>query len=232
MSETIRNDTIRIDKGALISINTEFEWRVYANATLAGLSELIPIPLVDLAFSRWFQQRIVTSIAKHRGYDLPNESVVMINQSRGCGCFGLLVTLPFELIKRIFRTVAYVFTIHAAAKSLSENWQRAFLLDHSMRRGHLDNWKEAQMTNKAIHETLKSQSVDPFLHLAREVIAQSKHTLRSMFLASREHVEDETVTAAKSRLNQGWAGIQNDLVTLAKQYDTTRRIVVEDSQLV
>ncbi len=200
------------------TINTEFDWRIYADATFAGLSELIPIPMVDWVFSEMFRRRVAASIARQRGRDIPPESLKAVNR-QGCGCLFLLLFLPIEVVKRVSRTILYFFTIYAAARSLSANWQRAFLLDYSIQRGHLDKPLKAQVTAEAIEKTLKANKKDPLLQLAREVIGQSRHILRSMMRVSRQNKEDETVDAAREQMASSWENVRGNLVELAWHYD-------------
>ena len=46
------------------------DWRVYADATCAGLSVLFPIPLVDMVFEGVFRRRMPGTIGKARGVKL------------------------------------------------------------------------------------------------------------------------------------------------------------------
>src|SRR5215204_38749 len=47
---------------------TAFDWAVYGNATLAGLSILIPIPFLDSVFEWFFSQQILPTLIGRRGY--------------------------------------------------------------------------------------------------------------------------------------------------------------------
>lgn len=50
---------------------TAFNWAIYAGATLAGLSVLIPLPLLDVAFEQLFRRRMPGSIARARSRQIP-----------------------------------------------------------------------------------------------------------------------------------------------------------------
>ena len=55
-------DQIRNPKSVIRS--SGFDWRIYADATCAGLSVLIPLPFVDTAFETVFRRRIPGTIAR------------------------------------------------------------------------------------------------------------------------------------------------------------------------
>ena len=52
-------------------VETSFDWAMYADATYAGLSALIPVIGVDWLFEQYFKRRIPSAIAKGRGQKLP-----------------------------------------------------------------------------------------------------------------------------------------------------------------
>lgn len=43
---------------------TQFDWQIYADTTFAGLSLLILIPLLDVAFEWFFRRRMAHTIAR------------------------------------------------------------------------------------------------------------------------------------------------------------------------
>lgn len=216
-------------------INTEFDWRIYADATFSGLSELIPIPMIDWLFARLFWRRMPTTIARRHGRHVPQRSLKAINQ-RGEGCSRYLLfmlILPIEIIKRISRTILYFFTIHAAARSLSANWKRAFLLDYSIQQGHLDQPLKAEVTAATIDQIVKKNNQDPLLQLAREVMTHATHILRSMLFIIRNK-EDKTMDMAQEQMRTGWDNVRGNLVELAWLYDaqwTVRYAEVSESSV-
>jgi hypothetical protein len=125
---------------------TDFEWSRYADATLAGLSVLIPVPFVDDAFEAFFRRRIPGAVARSRGRTLSAEVRAVLDEEDGGrgGCAALPARLVVGLFKRLSRKLLYFLTVKQAADSLSHYWYRAFLLDHMLASGHLDSADSAR----------------------------------------------------------------------------------------
>ncbi len=93
---------------------TTFDWSRYADATLAGLSVLIPIPFLDTVFERFFRHRMPTTIARSRGRVLPARiEAELTPTSRNVvrACLTLPLTLTIGLVQRLSRKLLYFLTI-------------------------------------------------------------------------------------------------------------------------
>ena len=200
---------------------TDFEWGVYADATFAGLSVLIPIPLLDLLFERWFRQRIPHAIVGERGRSLPPEVVTILNRGEGCGTAGCL-TLPlwllFQLLRRLSRKILYFLTIKEAADTLSHYWHRAFLIDYMLAAGHLSNAAEAQRAQAALEKTLGEIETSPLNQLAREVIHHTGRTLRTLLRVIRRQEENEVIARDRAIMRSAWGDFGGYLRGVAAQY--------------
>jgi len=75
--------------------STAFDWSRYADATLAGLSVLIPVPFMDDAFEAFFRGRIPSAVARSRGQPLSPEVRRVLGEGEG-GAWGC-ATLPCGL---------------------------------------------------------------------------------------------------------------------------------------
>src|SRR5687767_4928057 len=95
---------------------TDFDWSRYADATLAGLSVLIPIPFVDDAFEAFFRKRIPGAVAQSRGRALSGEvrAVLEEEDAVGSGCATLPARLVIGLFKRLSRKLLYFLTVKQA----------------------------------------------------------------------------------------------------------------------
>ncbi|NJO05277.1 MAG: hypothetical protein HC876_06980 [Chloroflexaceae bacterium] len=154
-------------------IQTDFKWPLYADATLAGLAALFPIPLVDMMIEDRFRRRIPGAVARYHHRSLPTGVAEELNQSQR-GWFGttvlFLAQLPFKLILRLSRKILYFFAIKAATDQLSEYWQRAFLMNYMLNAGHLETPKSAAQARRAMDEVIE-RSPSPLLSVARVVVA-------------------------------------------------------------
>lgn len=197
---------------------TAFEWSRYADATLAGLSVLIPIPFIDDAFEAFFRKRIPGAVARSRGHALPADVRAVLGEGDGGGgCATIPIRLTLGLLKRLSRKLLYFLTIKSATDRLSQYWSRAFLIDHMLMAGHLENAASAQVARRALDEVLTT-TPGPLPRIARQVIASTRNvwpTLRRV----RRGEEAEEMRQVRSQMEGHWDEAAGDLRSLAARYD-------------
>ncbi len=205
-----------------IQPRTKFDWAIYADATFAGLSVLIPIPLVDLYFEWLFKRRMVRTIAKRNGRLLQKPILQEINRGRfGCwpGCLVWPVMLVFEFLKRLYRTILYFLTVKSATDQLSLYWHRAFLLDYMVQRGDLDDLGTTHIANEALHRVLGETMTSPLIQLAQQIIGSVSHIFRTIWGWVRRKKEDEVVAGTREQMERSWADFSAYFEEIAVQYD-------------
>jgi hypothetical protein len=209
-------------------VPTEFDWLIYADATFAGLSLLLPIPFVDALIEEYFRRRMPQDIARRRGRTLPHQSIRAINRSRtGCwpGCLLTPLHAVVYLIRNLWRTIVYVLTVIDASEKLSYYWHRAFLLDYMIGRGYLDQPARAETAAVALHRVLATTRTSPLLNLAQEIVEQARTRLgalaRAVFRALRRQPQSEGVMRTRLTIADHWAEFQDYLIELAERYDAT-----------
>lgn len=196
---------------------TAFEWSRYADATLAGLSVLVPIPFLDDAFEGFFRRRIPGAVARSRGETLPADVRAVLGEGEGLGCATLPLRLTLGLLKRLSRKLLYFLTVKAATDRLSHYWSRAFLIDHMLLAGHLESVESARVARRAMDEALTTVA-GPLPRLARQVVASTRNVWPSLRRARRGEESDE-VRQVRSELEGHWAEAAGDLRSLAARYD-------------
>jgi hypothetical protein len=209
----------------VISPRVSFDWPIYADATLAGLSTLIPLPLVDLFFEWLFRRRMLGAIARRNNRQLHPQVAQRLNRGRfGCwpGCFMWPVTLIIQFIKRLYRTVLYFLTVKSAADRLSYYWHRAFLLDYMIRRGDLDGVAQAELATAALERVLAHTVASPITQLAQQIVSGMSHALRAAWRWLRRR-EDAAVESAREMMARSWTDIGGYLEQTAQAYETTLR---------
>lgn len=199
----------------------EFDWGVYADATFAGLSFLIPIPFLDTAFEWVFQRRMPGAIARWRGRELSAE--VMAELNRGdTGCMQSCLLMPFwltiQLVKRLSKKVLYFLTIKEASDQLSVYWHRAFLLDYALVAGHLDEAANARRARHIIETLAHPAHVSPLAQLAEQLTRGTRHIFRSLRRA-RQGAEDDSIEQKKNVMQAAWEGFGDYLRELAAKYE-------------
>ena len=206
-------------------IPTEFDWLIYADATFAGLSLLLPIPFVDSLLETYFRRRMPGDIARRRGRALPVQSIRAVNRQRAAlwpGCLLWPGQAVIYLIRNLWRTLLYILTIYDTSEKLSYYWHRAFLLDYAIGRGDLDQPARAELAAAALHRVLATTQTSPLLNLAKEIVDLARSRIgalaRAIFRGARRQKTPEAKEAA-NLLAAHWAEFRDYLIELAGRYD-------------
>jgi hypothetical protein len=204
-------------------LHTTFDWRIYADGTCAGLTALLPIPFVDLAFERYFRRRMPETIAKVRRMELAVGARRRFGRGSGRflsleGCFAIPVSFVLYIIKKVWRKLVYVLAIADATSLVSAYWQRAYLLDHLISAGHagpdVDWHRSAAVFEKVLGET----DASPLTGLARQTVS-SVHRVFRLLILSRRHgaaVETESLSGI---LRSHWEAAEGTLRQVAFDYN-------------
>ena len=206
----------------MIKPRSKFDWLIYANATFAGLSILIPIPLLDVAFEHIFRRRMPGAIGKRNGRSLPKDTIHELNRlPPGClqTCLGWPILILFTFLKRLYRTIFYFLTIKDASDSLSRYWHQAFLLDHMMRAGYTDDPATVPLAAEALRQILAEISTSPLSQLAQEIVSSVRHIFASLRRVIRRGEEDEIVIQTKERMATIWSSYDSYFAEVAVRYE-------------
>lgn len=210
-----------------IRIST-FDWRIYADATCAGLSVLIPLPLVDIVFETIFRRRIPGVISRARGRQVEPETRKRLGRGLDRavsidGCLKLFFKAVRYVLRRIWRKIIYVFTIKDAATALSEYWHRAYLIDHMVRAGHLEDGVDTDLAVDVFDRTLREADLSPLMGLARQTVANTHHVLRILARARRSGAA-EVARSLGDVLASHWKGAEASLVGVGEDYNRRYRL--------
>ena len=201
---------------------TEFDWLIYADATFAGLSLLIPIPLLDVAFEWFFRRRMARTIAQRNSRSLPPAVLTEINRDPDAwwqGCLTAPVKLFLLFLKRLSRKLLYFLTVKEATDQLNYYWHRAFLFNKMMQRGDLDGVETAVPALQAMHAVLKTHVSSPLTQLARQILDNVTHILRTIVRWVRHGREDEIVQNTRQIMAANWLDFADYFATIAQQYE-------------
>ncbi len=199
---------------------TNFDWSVYADATLAGLSVLIPIPLLDTVFETFFRRRMPRSIARSHGRVLPAniQAALRLNLRSWFQTYLMLpLTLTIGLVRRLSRKLLYFLTIKEAADALSQYWHRAFLLDYMLAAGHLETVASAHVARQAMEHVVATTS-SPLTQLATHVITRTRHIWQTLRRA-RQGQEDTVIEQTRAQLEQRWGDFAGYFEAVAARYE-------------
>jgi hypothetical protein len=203
--------------------NPKFEWPIYADATCAGLSVLIPLPLVDLVFETIFRRRIPGKIAKVRGSEvLPRTRIQLARPLNGSlswtGCIAVPFMVVRYILRRLWRKIIYIFAVKDATTALTEYWHRAFLIDHMVRAGHLASGVDTGLAVRVYRHVLQEIDPSPLTGLARQTVANAGHVLRLLVRARRLGAAEVTKSLGEV-LSSHWKAASESLVATSLRYN-------------
>jgi len=200
-----------------------YDWRIYSDATAAGLSALIPVPFVDLVFEAVFRRRMPSAVARVRGRELSRWDRSRLSRGDGtmlsfAGCLALPVALARYIVKKLWRKIIYVFAVTDAANQLSAYWHRAYLLDHVVRAGHLDEGADSDHAIESFRKALQDADTSPLIGVAREVIAGTHRVLRLLVRARRRGSTEDTGRLSEI-LADHWCAAERSLRGVTERYN-------------
>lgn len=208
-------------------VPVSFDWSVYVDATLAGLSVLIPLPFVDNIFERFFRRRMIRSIAARRKVELSPERISLVNDRRSvCGMIGAFFFFPIffcmEIFISLFRILVYCYTVKKSTDALNYYWQRAFLMDYVLQRGYLSDTKEqADTAIAAMERLLDDVGASPLSRLARKVIYGPCRIFCSLMrYVFRTGRKDSSIDQTEQTMSESWGGFGGYFRSLAKRYES------------
>jgi hypothetical protein len=208
-----------------------FDWRIYADATCAGLSVLIPLPLVDIFFETIFRRRIPGKIAKVRESEVePRTRIQLARPLNGSlswtGCIAVPFMVGRYILRRLWRKIIYIFAVKDATTALTEYWHRAFLIDHMVRAGHLTPGVDTGLAVRVYRHVLQEIDPSPLTGLARQTVVNARHVLRLMVRARRLGAAEVTKSFG-GLLSSHWEAASESLVATSLRYNERYAAEVE-----
>ena len=203
-----------------------FRWQVFADATCAGLAVLVPIPFADLLLQRFFRRRMPAAIAATNNVTIDRERLERLVPKRPLLSAESCLTLPLAaalfVVKRLSRKLLYFLTIKEATDSLSAHWQRAYLIDHIIRAGHLTGFGDPSVTFSALEAALMETSASPLRRIAEIAVQRSHHVLK-MLLRARRGGAEAAIRDETGVLERHWNEVLDALAGLAERYEAHRQ---------
>jgi hypothetical protein len=199
------------------------DWSIYADATCAGLSVLIPLPLVDLVFETIFRRRMPGTIAKARDSEVSPATRVQlarpVNEALSLsGCLAVPFMVARYILRRLWRKIIYIFAVKDATIALTEYWHRAFLIDHMTRAGHLAPDVDTDLAVRVYRHVLQEIDPSPLTGLARQTVASVRHVLRLLVQARRLGAAEVTKSLGDV-LSSHWKVAWASLAATSRRYN-------------
>jgi len=201
----------------------QFDWKVYADATCAGLSALIPLPLLDLVFENVFRRRMPRAIAGSHGASLEPKLRSRLAGGDGSwlslsGCLAVPVFVVRYVASKLWRKIIYVFAVTDAATQVSAYWHRAALLDHMVRAGHLAPGTDHGRAIGAFETALSEADTGSLRGLAREMMGSVGRRLTTLFRARRRGTVGAT-GGLEAYVRSHWDRMEGSMVKVCHRYN-------------
>jgi hypothetical protein len=200
-----------------------FDWRIYAEATCAGLTALIPLPFVDLAFEAYFRRSMPSTISSVRGRELAAGARSRLGRGLGKlvsleGCLAIPFGVAKYIVKKLWRKIVYVFAITDSTSLVSSYWHRAYLLDHATRAGHFGPDVDWRRSVAVFEKVLTETDTGPLMGIARQTVGSVHRVLRLLILARRRGAAGETESLS-TILRSNWDVAERSLMETAVRYN-------------
>lgn len=205
-----------------------FDWRRYGSATLAGLTPIIPLPLLDDFVEHLLARRVPAAVADARGQTLSPAAARAFKASdktwsdRAVGCLMMPIWFLIKLPLKLFKKVLFFLLVRSVANKLAEHWSRAYLIDVALQRGDLDDPASAERS-AALIRRLVQEADEPLVDAGKQVFRQIRRLPLRSLLRKAEHdqqaaQQDDTAQATRQQVDRKWNQIARQLETLGHRY--------------
>lgn len=151
-------------------------------AVLVGLTQLIPIPVLDSQSKSYFRKRLVRSLAAAEGRALSDVELDAL-AAEPMNLTGFVVSALVYPLKVAFRTLFYFLTLKRATLLASRTYHFGYLVAYAMRSqagvGSLLDRHGARDVNEAIEELCREFPINPLESAVDSSFRQSKRALRT-----------------------------------------------------
>jgi hypothetical protein len=155
---------------------------IVSHAVLAGLTALIPVPLVDDLVEGYIQRRLVRRLAAGYGLNLGPAEIEALAEGPSRGCLrGCAIAVTLYPLKKIFRKIFYFLEWKRAIDLASRTYHYAYLTEHALRQGWIApaGPRSAADVRAGIEAVCREARVTPVERAVQATFSQSKAALRS-----------------------------------------------------
>lgn len=170
-------------------------------AVLAGLTPLIPIPILDDLVKGFFYRKLVQSLAEAHHLALTSEEINALAEERSKGCVYGCVVGTFEfLIKRLIRKIIFILEWRRAIDLVAHTYYVGYLLDYAFAQGSYPpgDTARAGRLRTAIEQTRAGANTHLVQRVVRDSFNQSKQKVVQAVQQLTEILRD--ITFRRSRV--------------------------------
>lgn len=151
---------------------------IATHAVLAGLTPLIPIPVVDDIAKNHFRRRMVRGLAAAHGRAFSNEDLEALASEPDSGWLGFAGTVVLYPFKKVFRKIFFVLEWKRAVDLASRTYHYGYLVDYVFAE-RLDetSGRRATEISAAIDAVCREAPIKPLEAAVRATFRQSRGVL-------------------------------------------------------
>lgn len=180
------------------------------HAVLAGLTPLIPMPLLDDLFYGHFLRSMVKRLAAAHARELGSEEVEILaaHTGRGCGlgCLGGLLLYP---LKKMLRKIFFFLEWKRAADTISHTYYFGSLIEAALEEKWIETYGAARV-RAAIDGVLARTNTSLITRAASGVVGGSKGLLKSLGQLLLRALPDARRTASEAEVAQAVAAVEEE----------------------
>jgi hypothetical protein len=166
-------------------------------ALLVSLCQVIPVPLVDAWTGNVLRRRLVRALAQQHGAELPEADVATLGDAPGGSCLGCALSVVLWPLKKILKTVFFVFLIKDVVDEVSRVLHHGLMLHDALERGRLPG--DAAEVRGAMDRALDKIDTRVLERALRGVFRDARDDLNDLVhqatAIAREQVRGERVGA-------------------------------------
>ncbi|MBW3636865.1 MAG: hypothetical protein KY445_10470 [Armatimonadetes bacterium] len=180
------------------------------HATLAGLTPLIPIPLLDDLFYRHFLRSLVKRLAATHARELSPQEIEILTAQKGRGCaLGCLGTVLLYPIKKVLRKIFFFLEWKRAADTISHTYYFGYLIEAALEEGWIET-HGADRVRAAIDDVLARTNTSLITRAASGVVGQSKGVLQSLGQLLLRNLPNAGGRAGEAEVSQASAAVEDE----------------------
>ncbi len=180
------------------------------HATLAGLTPLIPIPLLDDIFYRHFLRSMVKRLAATHAQEPSNAEIEILTAQKGRGCaLGCLGTVLLYPLKKVLRKIFFFLEWKRAADTISHTYYFGYLIQTALAEGWIQSHGAARV-RAAIDDVLARTNTSLITRAAFGVVGQSKGVLQSLGQLLLRNLPNARGGAGEAEVSQASAAVEEE----------------------
>ncbi len=182
--------------------------QIILHAVLAGLTPLIPVPLVDDVVKRYFQRRMVRKLAAAHRRRLNDADVESLADDQDSGCLsGCLTTVLLVPLKAIFRKIFFFLEWKRAVDIVSRNYYQGFLIDYALSQNFLTE-RSPKDIRAAIDFVLSQLTTSLIDRSVKGIFNQSQTVLRNAARLLQNSLRQITRRASQTQVAEVLESVQ------------------------